>query len=130
VSYAVSCHECDATVYPPSDLADRHNDERAAQRLALDHVQQTGHTEVYVCAGTYWIGDGPRPEGFDSDGADADDLARLEHAELVELVNIAVDRLRSTADSLERWDDWPSAPRGLRSTADIIERRVRKEVSE
>jgi hypothetical protein len=61
---------------------------------------------------------------------DADDLARLEHAELVELVNIAVDRLRSTADSLERWDDWPSAPRGLRSTADIIERRARKEVSE
>jgi hypothetical protein len=130
VSYAVSCHECDATVYPPSDLADRHDDERAAQRLALDHVQATGHTEVYVCAGSYWIGDGPRPEGFDGDGADAADLERLEHAELVELVNIAVDRLRSAADSLERWEEWPSAPRNLRRMAEIIEKRARKEVSE
>lgn len=131
MSYSISCHECEETVYPPLEAeGNGGKSEIAALRLALDHARETGHTEIYVLAGSYWIGDGPRPEGFGNGDVDPEDVRKPDKSTLVDAVASAARWLRKAADKTESWlddDDYlPSAadPNMLRDYAGAIENNV------
>lgn len=59
------CHECPTTDGGPATAYGEGHDasqaEADAYRKAFEHVQQTGHTAVFVQAGSYYIGEGERP---------------------------------------------------------------------
>lgn len=63
VTYVVRCNECAAKVWPPTGPV-RGDDEKACYRLALEHVRETGHTDVEVMGGNHWIGDDEPPREF------------------------------------------------------------------
>ena len=101
MTWAVQCGECEATVWPPYEAeGSAGRSEIAALRLALKHATDTGHRDVDVVSGCYYVGDGPRPETFAED-ADPDDYVTPDHGKLVDDIASAVRTLERAAERLE-----------------------------
>lgn len=138
MTFAVACHDCEETVYPPYEAEGTGGrSEIAALRLALEHATETGHQDVHVIPGSYWVGDGPRPEGFGGDHADLDpdDYATPPAGQLATTLDFVMRSLRERADRYEdlvetivddedAHDCMRSHTRDLRRLADIIENNV------
>lgn len=122
MSHAVSCRDCDETVWPPADAeGPGGQSEIAACRLALKHVRETGHTDVCVIAGCYYVGDGERPNAFGDGVTDPDEVRVPDRSKMANAVTGAARQLRSAADSTEKWDDPGFAARHLRQYARAVE---------
>jgi len=135
VTHAVACHDCGRTAYPPIETEGAGGaTEIAALRLALEHVKETGHRDVHVIAGCYYVGPGARPTGFD-EGITLAQTVTPPRSKLVADLEFAIDTLRSQADTLERWGEDTSddaalrvrtLARHLRERADLLERKQRE----
>jgi len=103
MTFAVTCHDCDETVWPPLDACGSGGrSEIAALRLALEHTKETGHQEVHVIPGCHYVGDGQRPEGFEHQRpVDADDYRTPTVGQLATTLNSAEEMIRSRADHAE-----------------------------
>jgi hypothetical protein len=128
VSYAVNCHACEETVWPPHEATGPGGQTaRAAYQLALDHIHETGHTEVYVTPGSYYIGDGPRPTAFGDGTTDPDDVAVSTRADLADSLDSAVRTLRDAGDTAEQSGNPAFVARHLRDMADALESHLPEE---
>lgn len=132
MTYAVYCRACDETVWPPAEAeGPGGQSEIAALRLALQHVRETGHTEVRTTAGCYFVGDGERPTAFGDGTTDPDDVRVPDRSKLADATATAARTMRSLADDLdpdvEAGIDSPAyAARHLRDMADAVESHVRR----
>lgn len=126
MTYAVYCRACDETVWPPAEAeGPGGQSEIAALRLALEHVRETGHTEVRTTAGCYFVGDGERPTGFGDGATDPDDVRVPDRSKLAGATASAARTMRSLADDLdpdvEGGIERPAfAARHLRDMADAV----------
>lgn len=134
MTFAVRCSECATVTWPPLEsCGSGGRSEIAALRLALEHVRETGHTEVEPIAGCHYVGDGSRPEGF-AEGVGVEQCVRPSRALLSSDLQFAVESLQDEADRLERWTDAgmvaetvvESATRRLRERAELLERKQRE----
>lgn len=67
MSWVAVCHECGGAEPPADAYGEGHNAAQAeadAYRKAFEHVRDTGHRSVFVCPGSYYIGEGERPTEF------------------------------------------------------------------
>jgi len=103
MTFAIACHDCEETVWPPLDACGSGGrTEIAALRLALDHTKETGHQEVHVIPGCHYIGDGTRPEGFGHQQAlDSDEVRTPPVGQLATTLDSAQEMIRSRADHAE-----------------------------
>lgn len=125
MSHAAYCGECDAHAWPPVDAEGPGGQtEITACRLALKHVRETGHTDVRITAGCYYVGDGERPTSFEGPGVDADEVRVPDRSKMANTVAGAARRLRDTADSLEKWEEPDRAARTLRKYAEAVESNI------
>ena len=131
MSHAVYCGDCDETVWPPVEAEGPGGQtEIAACRLALKHVRETGHTEVHITAGCYYVGDGERPTAFGDGVTDPDDVRVPDRSKMANAVAGAARTLRSAADSTEKWEDPGFAARHLRQYAVAVESNIPEDVSD
>lgn len=76
MSYGLACHECDhrngATNHEGDVLPgySYHDSRGEALEARWQHIEDTGHGDIYVIGGCYFIGDGPRPRRLP--GSDGD----------------------------------------------------------
>lgn len=127
MTHAVCCHACEETVWPPADAeGPGGQSEIAACRLALEHVRESGHTQVYTIAGCYYVGDGERPTAFGDGATDPEDVAVPQRSKLANVTAGAARRLRDAADDVEGdYEDYPGiVARHLRNYADAVESNV------
>lgn len=125
MSHAVQCGECRETVWPPGDAEGPGGQTAiAAHRLALEHVRESGHTEVRVQAGCYYVGDGERPTAFGDGTTDPDDVAVPKRSDLADCVASAARTLRDMGDFAEKHDDTRFVANHCRDMADAIETHV------
>jgi len=121
MTWAVQCGECGTTVWPPHEAeGSAGRSEIAALRLALEHATDTGHRDVDVVPGCYYVGDGLRPEGF-GEGVDPDEYVTPGRGKLVDDLNSAIRTLEQAADQLEDAE----TPTQTELEQDIQERRLR-----
>jgi len=135
MTFAVACHDCGTTAYPPLDAEGAGGrSEIAALRLAFEHVKDTGHRDVHVLPGCYYIGPGSRPTGFE-EGITLAQCVTPSRGKLVNDLAFAIRTLREQADTIERWgedtdDDsalrLTTLARRLRERADLLERKQRE----
>lgn len=136
MTFAVACHDCEETVYPPHEAEGTGGrSEIAALRLALEHATETGHQDVHVIPGSYWVGDDPRPEGFGDGDVDPDDYVTPPAGQLATTLDFIRRSLRQRADRYEdlvetlvddkdAHDCMRSHCRDLRQLADIVENNL------
>lgn len=128
MSHAVTCNDCDETVWSPAEAEGPGGQtEIAACRLALKHVRETEHTDVDVVAGCYYVGEGDRPTAFGDGATDPDDVRVPDRSKLANAVAGAARQLRSAADSAGKWDDPRFASRQLRQYAVAVESNIAEE---
>lgn len=122
MSVAVYCGDCDERVWPPADREGPGGQtEIAARDLALDHVRKTGHTDVSVTPGCYYVGDGERPTAFGDGTATPSEVVSPSRGQLAGNVAAAARTLREIAESVEEWEDPEFAARHLEQYATAIE---------
>ena len=137
MTFAIACHECDETVWPPLEACGSGGrSEIAALRLALNHAKETGHQDVHVIPGCHYVGDGPRPEGFGHQrGLDPEEVRTPPVGQLATTLQFATDGIRSRADHAEDLageivDDENaesvvhSLARDCRDVADVVENNL------
>lgn len=125
MSHAVSCHDCEETIWPPLDVCGPGGQtEIAACRLALEHAREDGHTDVHVIAGCYYAGEGERPTAFGDGVTDPADVVVPERSELANAVAGAARTLQKAADGIESGRRREPVARRLRDMAEATASRV------
>jgi hypothetical protein len=127
MSHAIHCRQCETYVWPPHEATgSAFRTHVAAYELALQHVRERGHTDVDVVPGCYHIGDGPRPNAFDGETVEPEDVAMPDKTKLVRATAGAAGRLRSVADDLENGNGDPPRllARQLREYANAVESNI------
>ena len=101
MTHAAHCRECEEYAWPPVEAGGPGGQtEIAACRLALQRVRESGHTDVDVVAGCYYVGNGPIPTGFDGTETNPDAVCVPKRSNLVDTTATAARVLRDVADDL------------------------------
>lgn len=130
MSFAVHCQGCGETVWPPVDAGGPGGQtEIAACRLALKHVRESGHTDVHVQAGCYYVGDGDRPTAFGGGATDPEDVAVPDRSRMADAVDNAARTLREAAEDVRDLGEGARAGVTARHLEDYAE-AVKSNVSE